>query len=260
MTAHDVLSLRPLKGDEGAIFDRHQRDAGDEVAPDPIIVGGFARCIDDETQAAVIGRRKHVADPGRDGDVVVGGVHERARGERPPLLEGEPAGAQRGDDLGVRRRLDDDGDGRMVLRRGAHHRGSADVDLLHALVRTRTAGHGLGEGIEVDDDEVERLDAQLAQLVLVLGLAQVGEDARVHLRVQRLHPAVETLGKAGQVLDRGHRYAGLAQPGRRRAGRDHLDPGLGECATELVEPGLVVDADERATDRTLTHRAAPSCR
>ena len=127
--------------------------------------------------------------------------------------------------------------------------GPADVDLLDALVRARTGGHRLGERVEVDDHELERLDAELGELLRVLGTAEVGEDPGVHPRVQGLDPAVEALGEPGEVLD-------LASPGRRHSamraavlpGGDELDARRVQAAGELDEPGLVVDADQRATD------------
>ena len=150
--------------------------------------------------------------------------------------------------------LDDDRDGRVVLGRGAHHRRPADVDLLDALVGRRAGGHRLLERVEVDHDELERRDAELLELAHVVGQAQVGQDAGVHLRVQRLDPAVQALREAGQLVDRRDRDPGVAQPGGRRAGRDDLDAGVGQRAAELLEAGLVVDADERPADRR------PRCR
>ena len=47
----------------------------------------------------------------------------------------------------------------MILSRRTHHRGAADVDILDHLVARRAFGDGLREGIEVDDDEVDRRDA-----------------------------------------------------------------------------------------------------
>ena len=45
----------------------------------------------------------------------------------------------------------------------------------------------------------------------------------------------------------------VADARRGRAGRDDLDAGLVQAAGELVEAGLVVDADERAADGDLGH-------
>ena len=71
------------------------------------------------------------------------------------------------------------------------------------------------------------------------------------LRVQRLHPAVEALGEAGEVLDLGHRDAERLDAGGRAAGGDQRDAGLVEAAHEVVEPGLVVDGDQGPADRDL---------
>ena len=59
-----------------------------------------------------------------------------------------------------------------------------------------------GERVEVGHEQVERGDAQLVELRAVLGAAGVGEQPGVHVRVQRLDPAVEALGEAGELLDR----------------------------------------------------------
>jgi hypothetical protein len=139
----------------------------------------------------------------------------------------------------------------VILGRGPHHRRTADVDLLDALVGRRARGDGLAEGVEVDDDEVERLDTELFQLTPVIGEPQVGEDARVDLRVQGLDAAVQALGEAGQLLDLGDGDAGGGDTGGGGAGGDQLDAGFVQPAGELFEPGLVIDADERATDGPL---------
>ena len=127
--------------------------------------------------------------------------------------------------LGVPVRRDDDGDVGVVLGGAAHHRRSADVDLLDALGRARTRDHGVAERVEVGDDELERLDVQVGQLRDVVRVAHIGEQAGVHPRVQGLDPAVEALREAGQLLHRGHRHTRRRDPGRRRPGRDDRDPG-----------------------------------
>src|SRR5699024_1053326 len=134
------------------------------------------------------------------------------------------------------------------------HRGSADVDLLHAVVEARTAGDGVGERIEVDDDEVEGLDPELVELAPMVRLAGVGEDARVHPRVEGLDPPFETFGEPGQVFDLRHLGTRLGDLGSRRTGRHDLDSGGVESASQVLQPGLVIDADQRSLDR------AGSCR
>ena len=87
-----------------------------------------------------------------------------ATARRRRCVEGEAALGHGGEDVVVARRVDDDGDRRVVLRRGPHHRRPADVDLLDALVGRGAGGHRLGERVEVDHDEVEGGDAQLVEL------------------------------------------------------------------------------------------------
>jgi hypothetical protein len=83
----------------------------------------------------------------------------------------------------------------MVLRRGARHRRTADVDGLD--LRT------LLERVEVRHDEFERQDAVQVEVVPVLVVTEVGEQTAVNLRVQCLHPAVEHLRRAGHLLHTG---------------------------------------------------------
>ena len=118
----------------------------------------------------------------------------------------------------VLRRVGDDGDERVVLRRRAHHRGPADVDGLDVGV--------LRERVEVRHDEVERLDAVGGHVVVVRRLRAVGEDAAVDLRVQRDDPVVEDRRDAGDVVDRGDGDAGLGDGLGRAARRHELDAAL----------------------------------
>ena len=111
-------------------------------------------------------------------------------------------------------------------------------------------------GIEVDDQQLERLDAQLRDRAGVLGVVLVGEQPGVHVGVEGLHPPAEDLREAGDLVDRGHRHAEVADPGGGRAGGDDLDAGLVQPLRELVEPRLVVDADERAADGDPGHRVS----
>src|SRR5699024_8227019 len=107
---------------------------------------------------------------------------------------------------------------------------------------------GVSEGIEVDDDELQRLHTEVGDLLEVRGLAGVCEDAGVNPRVQGLDAAFEAFREPGQRFDGRHGDPGVGDTLRGRAGGDDLDPGLGEPPGELGEPGLVVDADECATD------------
>ena len=57
----------------------------------------------------------------------------------------------------------------------------------------------LAEGVQVDDDQVDRLDALRANGVQVVGSIPAGQDAAEHRGVQRLDAAVHHLREAGHV-------------------------------------------------------------
>src|SRR5699024_7047202 len=86
----------------------------------------------------------HVADPGGHVHVVGGGVPERLGGQGLALGQGEPAGLHCGGDLVIAAGTDHHGHAGVVLRRGAHHRRPADVDLLDALVLICAGGDRVG--------------------------------------------------------------------------------------------------------------------
>src|SRR5271170_4108825 len=67
--------------------------------------------------------------------------------------------------------------------------------------------------------------------------------------MQRLDPAVEYLGKTGDLFHRCHRNSLVGNGFRGRSGRDDIDTGGVQAAGELDEPGLVVHADQCAADR-----------
>ena len=144
----------------------------------------------------------------------------------------------------------------MVLRRGADHRRPADVDVLDRdpLVDL-VAGDGLLERVEVDADQVDRLDPLALEHRHVLGVVAPRQQRRVQPRVQGLHAAVEDLGLAGELGDVGDLEPRLAQGARGAAGREDLDPLRGQRPGEVGDAGLVGDRDQRPAhpDRAVAH-------
>ncbi len=107
-----------------------------------------------------------------------------------------------------------------VLRRPAQHRWAADVDHLDRVgLRRSAAARDLLERIEVDADEIERLDPVLLERGDVFGLVAAGEDARVDARVERLHAPAEHLRRLGHRLDALHRQADRLERSRRISAR-----------------------------------------
>ena len=117
---------------------------------------------------------------------------------------------QRIEHRGIVGGVGDDGDIGVVLGRGADHRRAADVDVLDDRRVVGAGAADLLERVEVDDDEIDRLDAVIVHRLGVLGVVAHAEQAAMHRRVQRLDAAVHDLGKAGELGD-------VAAPaGRRR--------------------------------------------
>ena len=190
-------------------------------------------------------------EPAADRRVVAGGLGEGLVGEPVPGRGGELAARllELGADRVVGLGLDDHGDALVVLGRGPDHRRAADVDVLDRdVVLDLVVGDRVLEGVEVDADEVDRLDPLGLERRHVLGVAAAGEERRVQPRVQRLDPAAEDLLLAGELGDVGHLEPRLAQGGGGPAGAEQLDPGRGESLGEVGDPGLVGDRDQRSPD------------
>ena len=153
-------------------------------------------------------------------------------------------------DSGVVRRVGDNRDVGVVLRRRANHRRAADVDVLDTRGGIGASGDGFFERIEIDDDEVDVLDAVRGHRLDVRGGVAQRQDAAVHLRVQRLHPSVHHLGKVGVVGDLANRDTGPGQRPRRAAGRNNLDAQAIEEVAKFHKAGLIGDGNQRAPDRT----------
>ena len=238
----------------------HLVDPGEEMRPRP------ALCVVGRTLVRVlaVGEVEHAlehrderlredvvaAEPAGDRAVEGGGRLERARGERAPRLE-RHVGARAElleQQLVVGRAADRD-DVRVVLRRRAEKRRTADVDLLDRVLPCdiEAADRAL-EGVQVDADEVERLDPVRAQLSHVLGDVAARQDSAVNGRMQRDDAMPEQLAEPGQLLERRHGDALVREHARGAARRDELDPEARELAREAGDARLVVDGEEGAVD------------
>ena len=200
-------------------------------------------------------------EPRRDRRLVGGTRRERLGGERAARLERHLAVLAKlaQHDL-VLARVGDHGDVREVLRGRAQHRRAADVDHLDRLVLGRPDPRGeRRERIEVDADDVERLDPLVGELLDVVFAVALGEDAGVDRRVERLDAAAEHLRRTGHVLDLGDGQPLLGEELRGAARRDELEPELVQAAREVVDALLLVDGDQGAGHSSLTTRGSRRC-
>ncbi len=158
--------------------------------------------------------------------------------------------------------LDHDRDVVVVLGRGADHRRAADIDILDAVGETSAFVDGGLERIEVDHQEVDRRDAVGRHRLRVLGIVPDREQPAMHLRVQRLDPAVHHFRKSGQLRDVPHLQPGLRDRLCRATGRDQLDAMGGQRPGKLDQAGLVGNGEKRAGDAAerVGHGRNPGCR
>jgi hypothetical protein len=108
------------------------------------------------------------------------------------------------------------------------------------------------ERVEVGDEQVDGRDVVPRHVVGVQ--VAPGQQPAVDARVQRLHPPVHHLGKAGVVGDLLHRHARGPQRRGRPARRQDLDAPRHERGREIDEARLVGDGQKRAGDLDGGHR------
>ena len=156
-------------------------------------------------EGAVVGRAvvQRIGEPVGDRRVIGGGARVGFRRELLAQLKRGHAVMQSelGQHLFVVGRLHHHGHVAMVFGGGADHGRAADVDVLDAIVEGGAFGDGGLERIEVHDQEIDRLDAVLVRRRGVLLVRADRQQPAMHLRVQRLHPAVHHFRKAGEFGD-----------------------------------------------------------
>ena len=253
--AHRRKERRRLVG----IFTVSQRQAPLEFEGQPagkrwLIVGVLparVRCRRLTNGRMQIGVSGH---PAGDGSVVGSRAFEGAG--RKPAAFGE-RGAATGDrrqEVVVLLGAGHHGGEGMVLGRCPHEARPADVDQFDRFA-SRAVGPGDGrlEGIQVHDHGVEGVDAVGGEHGAVVGAIMPREHAGEDPRVERLHPAVEDLGKGSDRRDILDLEPMAREGGARAAGAHHANTRRLETGGEPAEAGLVEDAHEDAADRNDVH-------
>ena len=128
-----------------------------------------------------------------------------------------------------------------VLRAGANQRNATDVDFLDDGRRIFGLGHGLLEGIEVDNDEVEGRDVVFLHLLLVRGKLGATQDAAKHFRMQGLHATAQDGRIARERLDGIHRRI------------DRLDEVIGSPCGVNLYPVLLQQVDDGVDTRFIKY-------
>jgi len=107
---------------------------------------------------------------------------------------------------------------------------------------------GAFERIEVDADQVDRLDLVLGHFRRVLGVVADTEDAAVDFRVECFDAPVEHLGKPGVVFDEGDFEPGVAERACGAPGGEQVDAVFGEGSGKLDDALFVADGEQGAAD------------
>ena len=172
---------------------------------------------------------------------------ERTSREAPLPVAGHVAGTQFIENPFVLGRIDHDDHVLMVFGRGADHRRTTDVDLLDRVVE-RDAGlaDGCFKWIEVHGEQWDRGDLMRIECGLVLRQIEPGQQTTMNGRMEGLDTSVQNLRKPCHIGDRDH---GNARPFQRRmgaAGRDDLPAKIDQPARKCLNPGFVVNAQQRS--------------
>ena len=161
---------------------------------------------------------------------------------RMAILRRALVGGQLIEQRAVIARIHDHGHRGVILRGGAHHGRTADIDIVHRVVVAAIgARHGGGEGIEIDGQQIDGFDVVLAHHRFVD--AAPSQEAAVNLRMQGLDAAAHDFGKAGVLghfLD-GNTVAHQELGGA--AGRQQLDAAFLQLARELDDAGFIGDTE-----------------
>ena len=158
-----------------------------------------------------------------------------------------------GDQPGIVGGIGDDRDAFMILRGGADHRRAADIDIFDDLLAFRPLGDRGGEGVEVDDHQIDRADFMFVHRRDMFGVVADGEQAAMDLGVQRLDAAVHHFGEAGKVGNIHHLKACFAQRLGGAAGRHQFNAMFAQRRAQFDQPGLVGHGQEGAFDGVVGH-------
>jgi hypothetical protein len=82
-------------------------------------------------------------------------VREGAASKDSPLFESRPTRRDRSDNVGVVGGINDDSDVVVVFGGRANHGWATNVDVFDHGCGVRTARNGGGEGVQVDDNQIE---------------------------------------------------------------------------------------------------------
>ena len=180
-----------------------------------------------------------------------------ARAEQRCAIESAVSRRQRFDDQAVVLRGCYNRDVLKILRAGADHRRSADVDVLdHFLELDSGFANRLDERIEIDTNKVDQLDMMLSHLLHMFGVLPDRQQTARNPGIQGLHPAIEDFRKSRQIRHLPHWYAVRSEQARCAARGNDFDVEADQSFGKLDNARFVIHADQRTFD---SFHIAPAC-
>ncbi len=161
----------------------------------------------------------------------------------PEFQLGSPDAAELLEHVPVVRGIDDDEHVAKVLGRRPDQARPADVDLLDQRVE-RGLGvlRGLGEGIQVHDDEIDGRDSVARDRREVVGPRAAGQDAGMDGWMKGLDPAVHHFGESGHIRDAQDAQTSCRERRGRPSSRDEFDPEGAQAPAKVSQPGFIRNA------------------
>ena len=149
-----------------------------------------------------------------DGAIVGRSFNERFNGEALPQLQRRLAfviahGFEHEIVIG---RIDNNRDALIIFGRASNHRWPADIDIFDCFgqghIRFR---NGLLEWIEIDHDQIDRLEPLFARFLFMLRITPFVEQSAVHSRMQSFHAPFQHFREASEAGYFAHRHTFFTQ-------------------------------------------------
>ena len=133
-----------------------------------------------------------------------------------------------------------------VFGGASEHRRPAYVYVFHNLVEALARHNRLLKRVKVDYNHVYSLDFKLLQTAHMFGIVSFCKQPRVNCGMKRLYPAVETLGKAGNVAYVESFQAGVFKTFLSASRADNLISHCGEPFRRVHDAVFVAYAYQRS--------------
>src|SRR5699024_5951081 len=117
--------------------------------------------------------RKLLSKPTGHCNVIRCGVLKRRGSQLAALRESKPALLNSLRNIAGTRASNDNSARWVVLRRSAHHRWAADINLFNAAIKVCAGSNRFTEWVQIDHDELESFNLQVFQLLQVVWLASI---------------------------------------------------------------------------------------